>query len=187
MNHLRRTINTAILVAAATLSLGAISSQAVAATADNLNQDATQALQLLYKNNPVAENISKHATAILVFPKIIKAGLVFGGSYGEGVLFKGTQVAGYYNSVSGSWGFQAGAQSYSYVVFLMNDKALQYLNKSDGWSIGTDPNVVVVNAGFAKDLSTTTLKKNAYAFSFDQQGLMASLSIKGTKISEIKR
>ena len=69
----------------------------------------------------------------------------------------------------------------------MNDKAVRYLNKSDGWSIGTDPSVVVVNTGAAKDLSTTTLRKDAYAFSFDQHGLMADLSIEGTKISRIKR
>ncbi len=149
-------------------------------------QDATQALQLLYKHNPVAESISNKASAILVFPKSIKAGIVFGGSYGEGVLFNGSHVDGYYNSVSASWGWQAGVESYSYVVFLMNDRAMRYLNKSDGWSIGTDPRVVVVDSGIAKNLSTTTLRKDAYAFNFNQQGLMASLSIKGTKISRIK-
>jgi lipid-binding SYLF domain-containing protein len=187
MTNIRRTLLNSFLVAAATFSLGAFSNYAGAATAEDLNQDAAQALQILYKHNPVAESISKKARAILVFPKIIKAGLVFGGSYGEGVLFKGSHAAGYYNSVSASWGWQAGAQSYSYAVFFMNDKALRYLDKSDGWSIGTDPGVVVVDSGIAKNLSTTTLRKDAYAFSFDQQGLMASLSIQGTKISPIKR
>jgi lipid-binding SYLF domain-containing protein len=67
---------------------------------------------------------------VLVFPKIIKAGLVFGGSYGEGVLKKGSAYAGYFNSVSASWGWQAGAESYGYVVFLMSDKAVRYLDKS---------------------------------------------------------
>jgi len=47
--------------------------------------------------------------------------------------------------------------------------------------------VVVVNEGAAKNLSSTTLKDDAYAFIFDQQGLMASLGIEGTKISRIKR
>jgi lipid-binding SYLF domain-containing protein len=123
---------------------------------------------------------------VLVFPKVIKAGLIFGGSYGEGVLMKGAKVDGYYNSVSGSWGWQAGAESYAYVVFLMNNKAERYLKKSDGWSIGAGPNVVVVDSGMAKDLSTTTLRDDAYAFIFDQEGLMASLSIEGTKITRIK-
>jgi len=89
--------------------------------------------------------------------------------------------------VSGSWGLQAGAQSYSYVVFLMNDKAVDYLSKSQGWEIGVGPTVVLVNEGVAKNLSTSTLKDDAYAFIFDQEGLMAGLSIEGTKISKIKR
>ena len=175
------------LAAAAALSLGTISISAQAATAEDLNADAAQSLQILYKNNPAAEGLSRNAKAILVFPKVIKAGLVFGGSYGEGVLMKEGKVAGYYNSVSASWGWQAGAESYSYVVFLMSDKAVKYLHKSNGWSFGVGPNVVVVDSGVAKNLSTTTLKDDAYAFIFDQQGLMASLSLEGTKISHIKR
>jgi lipid-binding SYLF domain-containing protein len=187
MNNIRRTLNKLLLVAAATFSLGAISSQAVAATAEDLSKDAAQALQTLYKSNPFAETMAKKSKAILVFPKVVKAGLVFGGSYGEGVLTKNSQFAGYYNSVSASWGWQAGAESYSYVVFLMSDKAVKYLDKSKGWEIGVGPTVVAVNEGIAKNLSTSTLKDDAYAFIFDQQGLMASLSIEGTKISPIKK
>jgi lipid-binding SYLF domain-containing protein len=158
-----------------------------AATAEELDAESAQALQSLYKSEPSAEAIGKKATAILIFPKVVKAGFVFGGSYGEGVLMKGEKTAGYYNSVSGSWGWQAGAESYGYVVFLMNEKAVNYLNASKGWELGVDPSVVVVTAGAAKNLSTSTLKKNAYAYVFDQKGLMASLSIEGTKISRIKR
>ena len=186
MINIRRTLHNLLLVAAAIFSLGAIS-QADAATAEDLNRDAAQALQTLYKTNPVAESLSKSARAVLVFPKIVKAGLVFGGSYGEGVLTKGSTFAGYYNSVSASWGWQAGAESYGYVVFLMNNKAVKYLDKSKGWEIGVGPTVVVMDAGVAKNLSSTTLKDDAYAFIFDQQGLMVSLSIEGTKISRIKR
>jgi len=187
MKNIQRTLLNLLLVTITTFSLGAISSRAIAATAEELNKEADQSLQTLYKTNPVAADISKKAKAVLVFPKIIKAGLVFGGSYGEGVLFKGSHVAGYYNSVSGSWGWQAGAETYSYVVFLMSDKAVKYLDKSKGWEIGVGPTVVVVNEGVAKNLSSTTLKDDAYAFISDQQGLMASLSIEGTKISHIKR
>jgi len=103
------------------------------------------------------------------------------------VLNKDNTVVGYYNSVSASWGWQAGAESYGYVVFLMSDKAVRYLDESKGWEIGIGPNVVVVNEGAAKNLSSSTLKDDAYAFIFDQQGLMGSLSIEGTKISRIKR
>ena len=187
MITIQRSFLSALLVTAASLVLTASSVTASAATAEDLNKDASQALQTLYKTNPTAESIAKHAKAILIFPKIVKAGLVFGGSYGEGVLQKGTAVSGYYNSVSASWGWQAGAESYGYVVFLMNDKAVKYLDKTKGWEIGVGPTVVVVNEGVAKNLTSSTMKKDAYAFIFDQQGLMASLSIEGTKISHIKR
>ncbi|MFO7962667.1 MAG: lipid-binding SYLF domain-containing protein [Desulfobacterales bacterium] len=176
-----------LLVAVATFSLIAISSQTNAASVEELNKDAAQALQTLYKQNHVAETIFKNAKEILVFPNVIKAGLIFGGSYGEGVMMEGSHVEGYYNTVSASWGWQAGAQSYAYVVFLMNDKAKNYLEKSEGWSIGVGPTVVVVDEGIAKNLSSTTLRDDAYAFIFDQQGLMVSLSIEGTKITRIKK
>ena len=187
MKSNRRILLAVGFATAAACSLGTLSALAIAATAADLDRSAAQALHTLYKSNSVAADISKHAKAILVFPNIVKAGLVFGGSYGEGVLMNGAKVSDYYNSVSGSWGLQAGAQSFGYVVFLMTDKAVAYLDKSHGWEIGVGPTVVVVNEGVAKNLSSSTLKDSAYAFVFDQQGLMASLSIEGTKISRIKR
>jgi len=158
-----------------------------ASTAKDIDKDTAQALDVLYRTSPVAQDISKKARAILVFPNIIKAGLILGGSYGEGALRKGGKTAGYYNSVSASWGLQAGAQSYGYAVFLMNDKAVEYLDNSKGWEIGVGPTVVIVNEGVAKNLSSTTLKDDAYAFIFGQQGLMAGVSIEGSKISRLKR
>ena len=187
MINIRRTLLSLLLVAAAIFSLGAISSRANAATAEDLNREAAQALQTLYKTTPIAADISKKAKGVLVFPKIVKAGPVFGGSYGEGVLTKDSTFAGYYNSVSASFGWQAGAESYGYVLFLMNEKALKYLDKSEGWEIGVGPTVVVMDSGAARNFSSTTMKDDVYAFIFDQLGLMASLSIEGTKISRIKK
>ena len=71
-----------------------------AATAEDLSANSRQALQTLYDTNPAAAAISKKARAILIFPTIVKAGLVFGGSYGEGTLIRGGKLDGYYNSVS---------------------------------------------------------------------------------------
>jgi lipid-binding SYLF domain-containing protein len=160
---------------------------AAAATAQDLNTDANQALKNLYANNKTAKLIGSKARAILVFPNIIKAGLVFGGAYGEGILQSQGKLDSYYNSFSGSWGLQAGAQSYGYVVFLMNEKATQYLADSQGWEIGVGPTVVVVDEGVARNLTSTTLQDDAYAFIFNQKGLMAGVSIEGTKISRIKK
>ena len=175
-----------LAVGALPVSIAAID-RAQAATADDLDKGAADALQTLYRENPVAQDISKQARAILVFPNIVKAGLVFGGSYGEGVLRQGGRAVDYYNTASASWGLQAGAQSYGYVLFLMNDKAVDYLKMSNGWEIGVGPTVVIVNEGVAKNLSSTTLKDDVYGFIFDQKGLMAGISIEGSKITRIRR
>jgi lipid-binding SYLF domain-containing protein len=182
-----RNLIASLLLAMGMLAVLGTSSTAVAASAEDLNKDSEQALANLTKSNPLAAKLKGKAKAVLIFPNIVKAGLVFGGAYGEGVLKSGSKVDGYYNSVSGSWGFQAGAQSYGYVVFLMSDKALNQLKDSHGWELGVGPTVVVVDEGVAKNLSTSTLQDDAYAFIFNQQGLMAGVSIEGTKVSKIMR
>lgn len=177
----------ALVLAMASIAAMSVMSLATAATAEDLDKDSHQALQTLYKAEPVAQTLSHTAKAVLVFPNMVKAGLVFGGSYGEGVLMKGSKVIDYYNSVTGSWGLQIGAQSYGYAVFLMTDEAVKYVEETKGWEIGVGPTVVVVDEGVAKNLSTSALKDDAYAFIFSQQGLMAGLTIEGTKISRIDR
>jgi len=179
----------ALLAACLSFSALAAAGAGLPAYADSksdIDKDASQTLDTLLKNNPAARALSEKARAVLVFPRITKAGLVFGAGYGEGELRRGPSVINYYNSFTGSWGLQAGAQSYGYVVFLMTEKAEKYLDNSKGWEIGVGPTVVVVNEGVAKNPSTSTLKDDAYAFIFDQQGLMAGVSIEGTKISRIK-
>jgi len=182
-----RGILLATALATASMTFAGALAPAYAATEADLNKDSDQALQTLYKLHPFAERLSHEAKAILIFPNVVKAGLIFGGAYGEGELLQGSKVDGYYNSVTGSWGLQAGAQSYSYAVFLMSKKALRYVHETHGWEIGVGPTVVLVDQGKAKNLSTSTLKDDAYAFIFSQQGLMAGISLEGTKISRIKR
>ena len=160
---------------------------AKAATAENLSTNAEQALQTLFANSPGAEAIASSAKAVLIFPRILRAGFVFGGSYGEGVLMREGTVVDYYNSVSGSWGLQLGAQTYGYAVFLMTEEAVTYLERSNGWEVGVGPTVVLVDEGLARNISSTTLQEDAYAFIFGQQGLMAGITFEGTKISRIDR
>ncbi|MDD5320879.1 MAG: YSC84-related protein [Methylococcales bacterium] len=87
--------------------------------------------------------------------------------------------------MAGSYGFQAGVQSFSYALFFMDDASLNYLNRSEGWEIGVSPSIVVVDKGLAKSLTTTTAKSGVYAFIFDQKGLMAGIGLQGSKISRI--
>ena len=82
---------------------------------------------------------------------------------------------GFYNTTGASYGLQAGAQTYGYALFLMNDTAIQSLNKAGGFEVGLGPSLVVVNKGTAKNLTTTTLKADIYAVVFDQKGLMGGV------------
>ena len=161
--------------------------RAEAANAASLNADGKAALDRLYAQSTKAARFGKTARAILVFPKIVKAGLVIGGQSGEGVLLVGGKPTGYYKISAVSYGLQAGGQSFSYALFLMNDKALAYLDRSDGWAIGSGPSVVVIDQGKAMSNTTTTLKKDVIAFPFGQKGLMAGLNIEGSKITKIDK
>jgi lipid-binding SYLF domain-containing protein len=151
-----------------------------------LERDARAALQKLNSRVPAAKSLSQSATAVLVFPKITKAGLGVGGQYGDGVLFKAGRVVGFYNTSGASYGLQAGAQQFGYAMFLMNDKAVAALGASEGFEVGVGPSVVLIDEGMAKTLTTTTAKDDIYAFIFGQKGLMAGLGIQGNKITRLK-
>jgi len=170
----------------AAVSLPALSASAQG-TPSQLEAIAKRALDKLVAKVPAAKTLNEDAVAVLVFPRITRVGFVFGGQYGEGVLRKGGKVAGYYNSVAASYGLQAGVQSFGYALFFMTDGALAYLDKSEGFEIGVGPSIVVVDEGTAKTLTTTTGRKDVYAFIFSQKGLMAGLGLQGSKISRIEK
>ena len=162
-----------------------VNHSAFAASASEINSKVNVALNDLYKNSPGASTLAKDAKAILVFPDILKAGFIIGGQYGDGALRKNGKTVAYYRSVAASYGLQAGVQSFGYVLFFMDNSSLSYLEKSKGWEIGSGPSVVVLDEGFGKKLSSTTLQKGVYAFIFDQKGLMAGIGIEGSKITRI--
>jgi len=175
----------ALLVAAIAAALGAPA--ALAASRAELERKSAQALESLYASDATARLLGEKAKAVLVFPNIVKAGFMFGGQVGDGVLLRGGRPAGYYNSVAASYGLQAGLQVFGYALFFMNDEALAYLEKSDGWEIGAGPSIVVVDAGVGKSLTSTTLTQDVYAFIFDQKGLMGGIGIQGSKITKLSR
>jgi len=156
-----------------------------AASKAQIDRDADAALQQLYASTPVARMLAKEAKGILVFPSIVKAGFIVGVQGGNGALRKQGRTVGYYNTASASYGLQAGVQKFGYALIFMSESALRYLEKSDGWEVGVGPSIVIVDAGVAKSLTTTTAKKEIYAFFFHQRGLMAGLGLQGTKITRI--
>ena len=153
--------------------------------AAELTGESQAALRQLYASVPLAKALGPKAHAILVFPKVTKAGLGIGGQYGEGALLKGGTAIAYYKTTGASFGLQAGGQKYGYAMLFMNAKALQQLDNASGFEVGVGPSVVLVDEGMAKTTTTTTLKDDIYAFVFGQKGLMAGLGIQGNKITPI--
>ena len=153
--------------------------------AAELASTSQAALKQLYATAPLAKELGPKAYAILVFPKVKKAGLAIGGQYGEGALLKGGTAVAYYKTTGASFGLQAGAQQYGYAMLFMNAKALEQLDNANGFEVGVGPSVVLVDEGMAKTTTTSTLKDDIYAFVFGQKGLMAGLGIQGNKITKI--
>ena len=159
---------------------------ASAASASAIDKEVTAALKTLYATNPAAKKLGQKAKGVLVFPSVWKAGLIIGGQGGNGALRVGGKTVGYYNTAAVSYGLQAGGQQFGYALFFMTKGALDYLEQSNGWEIGTGPSYVVVDEGKAKTLTTTTLQHDIYAFIFSQKGLMAGIGIQGSKITKIE-
>ena len=158
-----------------------------AATAAEIDSDADKALASLYRQIPEAKKLGETSKGVLVFPKIVKAGLILvGGQGGEGALRKNGKTVDYYSSIAVSYGLQLGAQWFGYAMFFRTDEALGYLDKSDGWEVGTGPSIVAVDKGAATGFSSSSLKEDIYVFIFNQEGLMAGLGLQGTKITKIK-
>lgn len=183
MNFVRRSI--LVTVAALPLAIGAVSVSAK--TADEIDAEANQALDTLYSESSAAKELGAKARGILVFPSITKGGVIVGGEYGEGVLRVDDKSQGYYSSASGSIGLQLGISSRSLVFMFMTDDSLQKFSDSDGWEVGVDADVTVVDVGATGSLDSTTAQSPVIGFNFGEEGLMAGVSVEGTKVTKLDR
>ena len=175
------------IAAAALLSLAAVGPAGPARAADRAETEltATAALEKLYAENGAARALGEKAVAMLIFPKITKAGFGVGGEVGRGVLRIGGVSEGHYRTVSLSVGLQVGFQTYGYVLFFMSDDALQGFRAQDGFELGVDGSAVVLDEGASVDIDTTSLKADTVAIVFDESGLMANATIEGSKITRL--
>ncbi|MFC7338624.1 YSC84-related protein [Haloferula chungangensis] len=156
------------------------------ASGATIANESRRAVDDLYKKNARARDLANRSKAVLVFPEITSAGFVVGGQAGNGALLvPGGDVSKYYQTSGLSYGLQAGAQKYGYVLFLMNDKAVAELDRRGGWEFSGSTSVTVLDSGVADSLTERELGKDAYAMFFDQKGLMAGVSLQGTKITRI--
>ena len=132
-----------------------------------------------------ARELVAKANGVLVFPSVLQAGFVVGGQYGEGALRVGGRSVGYYSTVSGSFGFQAGAQSKAVIFLFMTRDALASFRNSQGWSAGGEGSVALVKVGANGAIDTTTATAPVEVIVLTNAGLMGDVSLSGTKVSRL--
>ena len=155
-----------------------------AAQIDAAVQDTLE--EFFYRVRGSRELVAKSA-AVLVFPTVYKAGFGIGGEYGEGALLTRRRTIAYYNLISASIGFQLGAQARSVIIVFMTPEALESFRRVDGWKVGVDGSVALVNVGIGGSIDTTRTRSPIVGFIFDNKGLMYNLTLEGSKISRIYR
>lgn len=153
----------------------------------SLDSAANATLTKLYESSPQSKELVARAKGVLVFPDVLSGSFIIGAEHGKGVLRVGGANAGYYSTTAGSIGFQAGAQSKAMVLLFMTDDALNKFRKSSGWTVGADATVAVVNVGANGRIDTNTAQQPIVGFVMNNGGLMAGVSLEGTKISKLDK
>ena len=157
----------------------------VAQTAQELDAKVDSAIVKFKQEVPGGTNFLPKVKGYLVFPSVIKAGLVVGGKYGEGALRINGKTQHYYDMTSASIGLQAGAQEYSMLIAFLSEESLNNFINSNGWEAGVDGTITISDWGKSKDITSMSFEKPIIAFIYGEKGYMASISIAGTKFRRI--
>lgn len=186
-----RTLFTAAAIATTGLALTACTTtvpraeQSGVERRDDINERADAALKRLYEVAPESRQLVSQAKGVLIFPRVLGAGFVVGAEHGQGVLRVGNQNKGYYSTTSGSIGFQAGAQSKAIIFVFKTQEALDKFLASNGWTAGVDATVAVANLSATGAADLNTLREPVVGFVMTNAGLMAGVSLEGTKVDRI--
>jgi len=175
------------MIAILTLGMFAISPPADAASKAEINAKVRAAIATFYEKAPAGKELAKKAAGMLVFPEVIKGGIVLGGEYGEGSLLVNHKTVAYYSTASGSIGFQLGAQVKSQIILFMTRDALKSFRDSKGWKAGVDGSVALATLGAGGEIDSETAKKPIIGFIFSNKGLMYNLTFEGSKITRLQK
>ncbi|MFT4067558.1 YSC84-related protein [Paraburkholderia sp.] len=151
----------------------------------SINASVDGTLSKLFTTVQGSRELVSKARGVLVFPSVLQAGFIVGGQYGEGALRVGGATVGYYSTVSGSFGLQAGAQSKAIIFLFMTQDSLDKFRNADGWSAGADASVALVKVGANGAIDTTTATAPVQVFVLTNAGLMGDVSLQGTKVSRL--
>ena len=164
----------------------ALATESDAAKRQEIDAKVRGTLSRLYGTVKGSKELVSKANGVLVFPSVLKVGFIAGGEYGEGSLHVGGKTVGYYSTVSGSFGLQAGAQSKAVIFLFMTHDALSSFRNSKGWSVGGEGSVALLKVGANGVIDTTTATAPVEAIVLTNAGLMGDVSLSGTKVSRLK-
>jgi len=178
-------------VCAFLLGVTVLPSVSDAATAQQIDASVNTILRQFKEKHTGATEALREAKGVLVFPQIVQAGFIVGGSYGEGALrIRGNSV-GYYSIGAGSFGLTAGAQSKAVIILFLQQAPLDEFRKDattdKSWQVGLNGDITAVNVGASGAIDSAKLNRPIVSFTLDQTGLMLNLSLQGSKITKIKR
>ena len=151
----------------------------------SIDSEVDSALTRLYSQVPGSREMVGRSRGVLVFPAVKSAGFIIGGSYGQGALRAGGKTTGYYSTTAASAGLLAGADSKALYVLFMNDESLNKFLASKGWTAGVDASVTMINVGAAAGGDTRTAAQPVVGYTLSNAGLMAGVSVDGTKINKL--
>ena len=164
-----------------------ISGVALASSADKIDREVVKAIEVFRDEVNGSEVFLAQAAGYLVFPKVYKAGFVFGAETGEGALIVAGNTIDYYRTSAGSFGLQAGAQAKSVVIAFMTEDSLSKFRNSTGWKVGVDGSIALVDVGVGKTIDTNNIKDPVVGFIFGSKGLMYNLTLEGSKFSKLDK
>lgn len=156
-------------------------------SASSIDLSADEAIKIFKDDIDGSEIFLNQAAGYLVFPRAMRAGLVAGAETGEGVLRIDGETVDYFRITSGSLGLQAGAQARSIIICFMTQSSLDEFRNSNGWRVGVDGSVALMDVGAGKTIDTQNVRDPVVGFIFNASGLMANLTLEGTRFTRITR
>ncbi len=164
-----------------------VSGVAMAWSAAKIDREVTKTIAVFKEDVKGAEIFLTQAAGYLVFPRVYKAGFVFGAETGEGALIVAGKSVDYYRTSAGSFGLQAGAQAKSIVIAFMTKDSLAKFRDSLGWKVGIDGSIALVDVGVGKTIDSHNIKDPVVGFIFGSKGLMYNLTLEGSKFSKLDK
>jgi len=152
-----------------------------------IDTSVAESVKQFNKLNTTHSELAKKAAGVLVFPRVTKGGAGIAGEYGEGALQVNGKTVTHYKVSSASIGLTLGVAQHSEVIMFMTQESLDKFSTSKGWSIGADTGVALVSKGAGDDYDSQTLQKAILGFVYGEKGLIADLSLEGSKVVKIEK